>query len=355
MKRFASNAVERLASTIFQRAGSKPEEAATIARRLVDANLVGHDSHGVIRIPQYIERVLAKEMIPNQTIEVVSETDVLAVVDGRFGFGQTIGEQTMQLAIRKCAHSGISVVALRNSGHLGRIGDWAIMAAEAGKISLHWVNTSGGGILVAPFGGSDRRLSADPIAAGIPVKGGSPIVADLSACVIANGKIRVARNKGVPVPEGCLIDANGQPTTDPEVFYANPPGAILPFAGHKGFALGVLVETLAGALSGGGASNPENPSAHMIVNNMLTVVLDPAVFMPEAAYSQEIDRFVAWVKGSPPIEEGGSILMPGEPEERSRAERRTHGLEIDDKTWDQITAAARSVGMNDTDVVELMG
>ncbi len=355
MKRFASNAVERLATTIFQRAGSTPEEAATIAHRLVDANLVGHDSHGVIRIPQYIERVLAKELIPNQTIEVVSETDVLAVVDGRFGFGQTVGEQTMRLAIQKCTHSGISVVALRNSGHLGRIGDWAIMAAEAGKISLHWVNTSGGGILVAPFGGSDRRLSADPIAAGIPVKGGSPIVADLSACVIANGKIRVARNKGVPVPEGCLIDANGQPTTDPEVFYADPPGAILPFAGHKGFALGVLVETLAGALSGGGASNPENPSAYMIVNNMLTVVLDPAVFMPEASYAEEIDRFVAWVKGSPPLEEGGSILMPGEPEERSRADRLAHGLEIDDKTWDQITAAARSVGMNDTDVIELMG
>src|SRR5207253_1181254 len=145
-----------------------------------------------------------------------------------------IGEQAMNLGIAKAVRHGVAVVALWNSGHLGRIGDWALMAAEVGKLSLHFVNTSGAGILVAPYGGINRRLSANPIAAGVPVRGGSPIILDMSACTIAEGKIRVALNKGVPVPDQCLIDAEGRPTYDPKVFYGPPPGAILSIAGHKG-------------------------------------------------------------------------------------------------------------------------
>src|SRR5205085_6469122 len=138
--------------------------------------------------------------------------DAIAVVDGQFGFGQTIGEQAMELGIAKSARHGVAVVALRNSGHLGRIGDWPLQAARAGKLSLHFVNTTGAGILVAPFGGISRRLSANPIAAGVPVAGGPPLVLDMSACTIAEGKIRVARNRGGPVPEGCLLDSRGRPT-----------------------------------------------------------------------------------------------------------------------------------------------
>ncbi len=179
------------------------------------------------------------------------------------------------------------MVALRNSGHLGRIGDWAEMAAHAGKVSLHFVNTSGGGILVAPFGGSQRRLSANPIAAGVPVKEGPPIILDISTCTIAEGKIKVAFNKGEKVPDGCILDGAGHPTNDPKAFYAAPAGAILPFGGHKGYSLSVIAEVLAGALTGGSCSHF---GVDRVANNMLSIIFDPAFFQSADDFAREIER-----------------------------------------------------------------
>src|SRR5579864_1288021 len=247
----SSDRLKTLVAAIFSAAGCEPPESRRIAHYLVEANLVGHDSHGVIRVPQYIDWLGAGKVYANKTLEVVSETDVIAVVDGQFGFGQTMGEAAMNFGIEKCRQRGVAVVALRNTGHLGRIGDWALMVARSGLISLHFVNTSGGGILVAPAGGTQRRLSANPIAAGVPIKNGAPILLDISTCTIAEGKIKVAFNKGTLVPPGCILDGAGQPTDDPSAFYATPPGAILPLGGHKGYALSVIVEVLAGALTGG--------------------------------------------------------------------------------------------------------
>src|SRR6267154_3782553 len=223
-----STRLQPLIESIFAAAGCEPREAQVIARRLVGANLVGHDSHGVIQVPTYLKWIREGKVRPNQRIQTVVDNEVLAIVDGQFGFGQAIGEQAMELAIRKSRTFGIGVVGLRNSGHLGRIGDWAELAAEAGCVSLHFVNTSGLGILVAPHGGYDARLSANPIAAGVPRKNAPPIILDISACVVAEGKIRVALNKGEQVPAGCVLDAAGRPTTDPKAFYGPPRGAILP-------------------------------------------------------------------------------------------------------------------------------
>jgi uncharacterized oxidoreductase len=336
--------VERLVAAIFGRAGSSEREARAIARHLVEANLVGHDSHGVIRVPAYIDWLRKGLVLANRSAQVVFENDVVAVVDGQFGFGQVIGEETMALGIAKARRATLAAVALRNSGHLGRIGDWALMAAEAGLVSLHWVNTSGAGILVAPFGGTDRRLSANPIAAGVPVAGGRPIVVDLSTCVIAEGKIKVALNKGVEVPAGAIVDGKGRPTRDPRTFYADP-GAILPIAAHKGYALSVLCEVLAGALTGGGCSNPANPNARRVLNGMFTVLVDPTVFTPGESFAGELHRLGAWVKASPPAEAGGEILVPGEPEDRKRAERLVTGLPLDDTTWAQLRETAALVGL----------
>jgi len=342
---YKPEAVERLVAAIFARAGSRDEEARTVARHLVEANLVGHDSHGVVRVPSYIDW-LRKDMVrANQSARIVFETDTVAVIDGQFGFGQVIGEQAMAAGISKARRHALAAVALRNSGHLGRIGDWAIMAADAGLVSLHWVNTSGAGILVAPFGGTDRRLSANPMAAGAPVAGGTPIVADLSTCVIAEGKIKVALNKGVEVPAGAIVDGRGQPTRDPKRFYADP-GAILPIAGHKGYALSVMCEVLAGALTGGGTSHPSNPTARRVVNGMFSVLLDPTIFTPAQEFAREIRRLAEWLRASPPAAPGGEILMPGEPEERTRAERLARGLPLDQTTWGQLLDTAASVGLS---------
>jgi len=334
--------LEQLVSQIFAAAGCKAPEHTRIARYLVGANLAGHDSHGVIRVPSYIEWLRAGKVLANQTLEVVFENDAIAVVDGRFGFGQVMGEVAMKLGIDKARRQGVAVVALRNSGHLGRIGDWAEMAAAAHLVSLHFVNTSGGGILVAPFGGTQRRLSANPIAAGVPVKDGPPIIVDISTCTIAEGKIKVAFNKGERVPKGCILDADGLPTDDPKEFYATPPGAILPLGGHKGYSLSVLAEVLAGALTGGSCSHF---GVDRVANNMLSVILDPAALQSVESFSTEIHNFIEHVKSSRTVSPDGEILMPGEPEARTRARKMHDGIEIDVTTWSQILATARSLGV----------
>lgn len=340
--------LKTLTSAIFLAAGCQEAEAGRIGEHLVEANLVGHDSHGVIRIPSYVDWLRAGKVLPNKTLKVVFENDAIAVVDGEFGFGQSLGEQAMQLGIDKSARHGVAVIALRNSGHLGRIGDWPLMAARAGKLSLHFVNTSGAGILVAPFGGINRRLSANPIAAGVPIKDGPPLILDMSACTIAEGKIRVALNKGVPVPDNCLIDAKGQPTNDPKVFYGPPPGAILSIAGHKGYGLGIMAEMLAGALTGGSCSNPKY--AGRVVNGMLSIILDRSFFQDEEQFAAEVNRFITWVKSSEKATPEGEILMPGEVEERTKAKRLKDGIDVDETTWGQILATCRLVGLPESEV-----
>ena len=339
-----SDRLRQIVAAIFQNGGCGSDEAQRIALHLVEANLVGHDSHGVIRVWHYVKWLRAGKVLANRAIQIVFENEAIAVVDGQGGFGQSIGEQAMRLGIAKCSRHGVAIVALRNSGHLGRIGDWPLMAAQAGKLSLHFVNTTGAGILVAPFGGINRRLSANPIAAGIPIAGAAPILLDISACTLAEGKIKVALNKGVTVPEGCIIDAEGRPTTDPKVFYANPPGVILPIAGHKGYGLAVLCEILAGALTGGGCSNPAH--ADRVINGMLSIFFDPVFFQTDDAFAAELNRFIEWVKSSEKTSADGEILMPGEIEERTKAQRLRDGIEIDATTWAQITEAAKAMGLN---------
>lgn len=336
-----------LTTAIFAAAGCARDEARRIAVHLVDANLAGHDSHGVIRILTYVQWLRDGKVLANRSANVVFENDAIAIVDGEFGYGQTVGEQAVRIGVEKCSRHGVAVVALRNSGHLGRIGAWPEQATRAGKLSLHFVNTTGMGILVAPHGGINRRLSANPLAAGIPVAGASPIILDMSTCMVAEGKVRVALNKGVPVPEGCLIDGQGRPTTDPKVFYADP-GAILPIAGHKGHGLAVVCDILAGALTGAGCSDPKN--AGRLVNGMLSVFVDPAFFQTDEAFAAEVNRFVAWVKSAAPATAGGEILMPGEIEARTRAQRLRDGIDLDETTRSQIRETARGVGLGESDI-----
>lgn len=342
----SSAKLKTLTATIFAAAGCSADEAARVAEHLVEANLVGHDSHGAIRIPTYIDWLLAGKVLANQSLHVVLESEAIAVVDGQYGLGQTIGELAVRMGIDKAARHGVSVVALRNAGHLGRIGDWPEMAAREGLLSLHFVNTSGMGMLVAPFGGIQRRLSACPIAAGIPVRGGEPLMLDISMCTIAEGKIRVALNKGVPVPDNCLIDSHGQPTNDPKVFYGTPPGAILPIAGHKGYGLGILAEVLAGALTGSSCTNPANASR--LTNGMLSIYLDHERFLADEDFSSELARFIAFVKDSEKVTADGEILMPGEIEQRTKARRLRDGIELDETTWRQISDTCRKVNVPPT-------
>lgn len=335
----------RHVAAIFAAAGSSDKEAAIVADHLVEANLLGHDSHGVIRVAKYIDWLAAELVIANRHAEIVSDHGPLVVLDGGFGYGQVIGREAMGIAAERARRYGMAALAIRNAGHLGRIGAWAEQLAAAGFVSLHFVNTSGFGILVAPEGGSDRRLSANPIAAGAPIMGEPPLILDIATSSLAEGKIQVARNKGESLPPGTILDGVGRPTTDPAAFYADPPGAILPFGGHKGSGLSMFCEVLAGALTGGGSSHPNHPTAKRLVNNMLTLAFDPDAFAGRDVFAADLVRLIAWVKASPPIAVGGEVLLPGEIERRTRAERERLGIPLDAETRRQIAAAGARFGV----------
>ncbi len=340
-----AEALVAIGERIFAAAGSSPEEASLIAKHLVESNLVGHDSHGVIRIKKYVDWEKAGQVLPNRHATIVKDKGASLLVDGGFGFGQVIGREAMDLAAARAAEHGFALVAIRNAGHLGRIGAWAEQLAAAGLVSFHFVNTSGFGILVAPHGGRDRRLSANPLAAGSPTKDGPPIILDIATSVLAEGKIQVARNKGEKIAPGQILDGAGRPTTDPEAFYADPPGAILPVGGHKGSGLSLFCEVIAGSLTGGFSSHPEAPTAKRLVNNMVTIALDPASFAGTDFFLADLDRLIGWTKASPPMEPGGSVLLPGEIERRTRSNREAGGIPLDDETRAQIIAAGKSVGI----------
>ncbi len=343
----AADRLRRLAATILEAAGSAAAEADAVAARLVGANLAGHDSHGVIRVPQYVDQVRAGQIVPNRSALVVSETDAVTVLDGQGGYGQIVGAQSVQAAIDKARRHGIALSALRRSAHLGRLGDWAEMAAAAGMASIHFVNATGIPLRVVPHGGRDGRGTTNPLAMGIPVAGGEPVVLDFATSAVAEGKVRVARNKGVPIPPDCLLDADGRPTTDPNALYAEPPGNLVPFGGavtgHKGGALWLMVDLLAGAFTGGGCSRlPEGEPR--FASNMLSIVIAPEAYA-DAGLAAEIRRFLGFVKSSRPRAPGSEVLLPGEPERRARAARLKDGVPIDPTTWEQILAAAERQGL----------
>jgi hydroxycarboxylate dehydrogenase B len=337
--RIAAGELRDFVARAFVHAGSSEEEARIVGDHLVDANLAGHDSHGVIRVAKYLDWHARGMVLANQHARVERESAANAVVDGGFGYGQVIGREAMVLGIDKAKRAGLCAIAIRNAGHLGRIGAWAEQVADAGLASVHFVNTSGFGILVAPHGGKDRRLSANPIAAGAP--GDAPIILDISTSAIAEGKIQVAMNRGETLPPGCTIDSDGRPNQDPRTFYGPPVGALLPVGGHKGYGLSVFCEIFAGALSGGLTTNPANATANRLVNNMLSVVFDADAFCGAQAFRDEIGRMASWVRASPPIAAGSNVLLPGEIERRTRAERERDGVPLDAATRHQIAAAVR--------------
>lgn len=343
--RIADAVLRPFVASVFRAIGSTDDEADQVGGHLVDANLVGHDSHGVIRVSKYVDWHSRGMVVANRHAVVVRETPCHALLDGQFGYGQVIGREAMELAIVKARQSGTCTVAIRNAGHLGRIGAWAEQVALAGLASVHFVNTSGFGILVAPHGGSDRRLSANPIAAGAPGPGGTALVLDMSTSAIAEGKIQVALNRGQTLPENCTIDADGRPNRDPATFYGPPIGALLPFGGHKGYGLSIFCEILAGALTGGGSTHPDNATAGRLVNNMLSVVFDPAAFCGAEAFAADVARLASWVKASPPATPDAEVLLPGEVERRTRAVLLKEGIPLDTTTRRQIAGNARTLGV----------
>ena len=346
----------RIVAQTFAKAGCSDEEAERVARRLTSANLTGHDSHGVLRVPRYVWWMEQGDLVPGRKISIISENDMMAVVDGLQGFGQSVGEQAVQLGIDKAKKSGLSIIALRNTGHLGRIGDWAEMAIDEGLISIHFVNVAGS-VLVAPFGGIDARMATNPVTIGIPLGDKPPLLLDFATSIVAEGKVMVAAKGGKALPAGALINKEGELTTDPVALYGSfdaaagdggdGGGAIRAMGEHKGSGLAFMCEMLAGALTGGGCADVET---QYFRNGMLSIYIKPGQFADNNQFVQEALTYVDYFKSAKPAKGVDEVLVPGEPEQRRRADRLANGIEIADDAWLSIVDCAREAGVHEDDI-----
>ncbi len=338
-------------ASVFEKLGSSAEEGARIGRCLVNANLTGHDSHGVARVPRYVQWRRDGLLHADVVVERVVDTPVIAILDGKFGFGQTTAPQAVQLGIEKCRLHGLSAIGLRNSGHVGRVGEWAEMAAEAGLVSVHFVNVAGS-VLVAPFGGVERRFSTAPLCIGMPRPGGLPVVLDFATSLVAEGKVLVASQGGKKLPADALVASDGALSGDPRELYGeyettsvrdhrNGSGALRAFGEHKGSGLALMCELLGGALTGNGASNPDKRWSQ----GMFSFYVDPQKIDPQHFLPAELSRFLSYVKDTRPIDPDAPVLLPGEPEARMRAERSANGVPLTAETHDGLMAVARSLGV----------
>lgn len=282
-----------LVQAILAKGGSGKAEAGKVANHLVDANLAGHDSHGIGIMGKYVDDRLNERVIPNRHAQLVHESGPIMVYDGELGYGRVVAEEAMTAAVKRCQEEGVAVLSLRNSHHVGRVGAYGEQALAAGLISLHFVNVHDHKGLVAPHRGTDARFSTNPVCIAIPPTGKSKaVLLDMATSKIAMGKTRVAYNRGQPLPEQMAIDSNGQPTQDPSVMWVEPFGALLPMGEHKGYGLAVVAELLAGALSGGGTIQPGNVRRNGIKNNMLAIVIDPNRFGTADYFPGEMDAFL---------------------------------------------------------------
>ena len=336
------HALEVLAAKILVAAGANSDEASAVARYLVMSDLVGHASHGVLRVKQYVEQIQKGEIVCRVEPVVVNVGLGFAVLEGGLGFGQVGAERATRLACAKAKTQGIALVALRNSAHVGRLGDWVELAAELGCVSFHFVNTLSMP-RVAPWGGREGRLSTNPLAWGMPVAGSDPIIVDLTTSVVAEGKVRLHRDAGTPVPEGWIVDSGGKSTTDAAALYDG--GSLLPLggldAGHKGYALSLMVDLMAGAISGGGASGADKK---INCNNFTVIAIDPNQLAADDWIAREAARFSTWVKSSAPANAGRPILLPGEVERAARVRHLRHGLPLAESAIRTLKEAALLAG-----------
>ena len=308
------------------------------------SDMVGHASHGVLRVKQYVEQIGKGQIVCRTQPGILNEGPGFIALDGALGFGQVGAAEATLRACEKAKAQGIAIATLRNSAHVGRLGDWVELAAAEGCISMHFVNTLAAPT-VAPWGGRERRLSTNPLAWGMPVAGAEPIVVDLTTSVVAEGKVRLARDSGKSVPAGWIVDREGKSSTDPHSLYDG--GALLPLggleAGHKGYALSLMVDLMAGALSGGGASAGDRK---INCNNFTVIAIDAAQLTGNDAVVAEAAALAAWIKSATPIDDTRPVMLPGEVERAHRARALREGIAMDAGVLASLREAASMAGLS---------
>ena len=353
----AADRLERLCLAAFKAAGCPTSEAELASKFLVLANLRGHDSHGVQRVPAYIQSIKSGTIKPGAQISIVKESPSTALVDGNWGLGQATAKRCMELAIEKASKHGVGIVSVFNCNHIGRLADYAEMAIKKDMLGFLTVNVglSGPGRpisdrgTVAPYGGGKGVLGTNPLCYGIPAGREQPIIFDMATSIWPIGKVQVARARGTRVPDGVMLDGSGKPTNNAADFFGTPRGALLPFGvmvAYKGYVLALVVDILSGALSGFGTGL----RAH--TNGTFMMALNISYFQPIEEFKAEVDRLIKDCNGIP-IYEGfvgihgeKEVLVPGDPERMLEEKYRKEGVYVDEPTWDQLVSTAKSFGID---------
>ncbi len=338
--RVAAATLEAFVARLYAAAGLPEADAALVAETLVLADLWGHASHGVLRAPWYLDRIANGVMAKQTRPETLMDGGAVALWDAKDGVGQVVTRDAMRAAIGKARAHGVGVVSVRFSNHHGALGYYTRLAAEAGCIGLLVTN---GGPAMAPWGGRTKLLGNNPWSIAAPAGAHPPIVLDMANTLVARGKIFAARQKGLPIPEGWAIDAEGRPTTDPVAALA---GVILPMAEHKGYAITLMMDVLAGALSGSAVLAGVNSPFHTDRRSgcgHLVLALDIARFAPLPEFHARIEGMIAALKAAPRAAGVAEIFYPGEIEARNAARHRAEGLDLPRRTLDDLAGAARKL------------
>ena len=341
--------VARIMARIFERLGLEGDERQVVVERLMEASLSGYHSHGVMRITMYTEGIRAGNMIPGASLDILGETVSTVHIDANKGMGPWTATEAMKRAVGKAEATGIGCASVFNANDVARLGSYVEGPARDGYVALLMTNDAGGNPCVAPWGATSPLMSTNPMAVGIPRESGDPILIDISTGVSSEGRVKMLRNRNQPVPEGWLIDGDGQPTTDPEAYFATPKrAALLPLgsliAGHKGFALSILVDVLTGGLSGAGCSGRFPDDADQ--NALFILVIDPDKFVSRHAFSAEVDRLVESIKGARRAPGVDEIRVPGDGARRERQRQLEQGMEIDPPVWSAIQGIMAELGID---------
>jgi len=335
--------LKRIGEALLAAAGALPAEAELVARQCVVANLAGHDSHGILQIPSYIDRVKAGQIVPGAPFTIVQESPTTTVIDGHWGWGYVVTERAMRLTIEKARTANVAAATVFRQSHIGRCAVYPLMAAEQGMIGLITADSGRSPKAVAPFGGREARLGTNPISIAVPSALDAPLYLDMATSAVAVSKVSLAAARGRPVPPGWIIDKEGRPTTDPSQMRKG--GALLPLGateGYKGSGLAVIVEILCGLLTGLGFG-VEPTGRHN--DGCFMAVFKVDAFRPLAQFKAEVAEFARYIKDTPLAEGSTGIFYPGEIEHQREQERRRTGIEIEDATWAKLGALAKEYGI----------
>ena len=346
IKHYSSISVKSFAHAILQGFGCSEDEADIVASHLIDANLTGHDSHGIGMLPMYGEQVRDGNLTPNQQPVLHAPVGAISVVDAQRGFGHRMALLALDHAMATIDEHKVAILGMRNAGHVSRVGTYSEYCATRGYVSIHMVNVVGHPPIVAPFGARAPGFSTNPISMAMPVAGEAKPLLDIATSTVAFGKVRVASNKGEPMPPGCLVDERGLETLDPDPMAQSRIGALSAFGAHKGSGLGIFVELLAGALVSEDTVATMEHLPHGVINNMFSIIIDPASFDSPDAVSQRTLALYDYIKNRPAAVGTSEVLLPGEPEINNRKTRLQHGIPVDQETIRQIVEIGRDFALD---------